>query len=471
MHIHLIGVSGAGMSALARLFVEGGHRVTGSDTAFDPPVGPLLTALGVETMTGYREEHLADTPDLVVIGNVCRPDNPEASSAIDRGLSYTSMAGALETHFLSERQSLVVAGTHGKTTTTSLLSFLLESTGKEPGFFIGATPANFDVSARVGSKDGPFVLEGDEYDSAFFEKTPKFWRYKPWAAVLTSVEHDHIDIYPTEASYIAAFERFVGLIPPEGVLAAWAGDPTIDRVCARARCRTIFFAVEGEACGKTVPQWVARDVTDDGSTCDFTLMRGARSAGRVSSPLFGRHNLRNVLGAVIVATEVTSSPLPQLIAALPAFKGVRRRQELLGVAAGVRVYDDFAHHPTAVRETLDGLRRRHPEGRVIAAFEPRSATASRRLHQREYPGAFGSADVCLFAPVGRREIPTEKRLDVNAIADAIEAQGGKAQACENVDSLIAQAIRCAEPGDTIIAMSNGAFEGAPRRILDALKAR
>lgn len=459
------------MSALARLFVQAGHRVTGSDTAFDPPVGPQLAALGVDTKKGYLATHLADTPDLVVIGNVCRRDNPEARAAIDQGLSYTSMAGAIETHFLHDRQSFVVAGTHGKTTTTSLLSFLLDSIGREPGFFIGATPANFDVSARLGAAKGPFVLEGDEYDSAFFEKTPKFWRYKPWAAVLTSVEHDHIDIYPTEASYIAAFERFVELIPADGLLVAWAGDPTVRRVCARAQCRVGFFGIEGDACGDTVPPWVARDLAESGGMSECTLMHGDTSLGRVSSPLSGKHNLRNVLGAMIVAAEATPSALPQLIAALPGFKGVRRRQELVGVAAGVRVYDDFAHHPTAVRETLLGLRGRHPEGRLIAAFEPRSATASRRLHQQEYPDAFAAADVALFAPVGRREIPSEERLDLQAIATAIEARGGQAKACESVDTLIAQAVGGAEPGDTIIAMSNGAFKNAPRRILDALKMR
>ncbi len=471
MHVHLIGVCGAGMSALARLLIDAGHKVSGSDTAFDPPVGPILAGLGVETMRGWDPAHLAGSPDLVVIGNVCRPDNPEARAAIDRGLSYTSMAGALQTHFLTNRKSFVVAGTHGKTTTASLLSFLLNAAGKEPGFFIGAAPLNFGHPARIGGTGAPFVLEGDEYDSAFFEKTPKFWRYEPWAAAITAIEHDHIDIYPDESHYLEAFERFVDLIPEDGLLAAWAGDPNIREVCARARCRLRFYAVTDDDCGAIEPAWKAKMLPDEAGMTRFELEKDQRAVGSVVSPLTGHHNVRNSLAAMILATEGALCPVPVLIEAMPRFTGVRRRQELLGVVDGVRVYDDFAHHPTAVFETVSALRRRHRNGRLIAAFEPRSATASRRLHQAEYPTAFTDADLCLLAPVGRKEIAAEERLDTAAIAEAINTHGGDAYACDSIDALVDAAVGAATSGDTIVLMSNGTFGGAPRRILEALSSR
>lgn len=466
MHVHLIGVAGTGMSALAALFAEEGHRVSGSDIAFDPPVGPYLESLGIECLRGWQASNLDSKPDLVIVGNVCRQDNAEAREAIERALRTVSMPGALAEHVLSQRKPLVVAGTHGKTTTSTLLAYLLRQTGSDAGFFIGGIPLNFDRSSRLGAEGAPFVIEGDEYDSAFFEKVPKFWSYRPSSAILTSIEYDHVDIFPDETAYLEAFRRFVRLIPKDGYLFAWAGDPRVREVATEAQCEIRFYALDGDECGDVQPMWLG--MRAPGGAMD--LFGGGSLCGRASVPLRGRHNARNTLAALAMASEAAGAPLDRLIAALPGFRGSKRRQELVGITRGVEVYDDFAHHPTAVRETLLAFRE-HGTGRLIAVFEPRSATASRRLHQHAYPDAFAPADISILAPVGRSEIPADERLDVAAIAEAITRNGRPARACETVDEVIETAAAEANPGDTIVVMSNGRFEDAPDRILLALLRR
>lgn len=466
MHVHLIGVAGTGMSALAALLVEAGHRVSGSDTAFDPPVGPYLERLGIECLEGWRSKNIDAKPDLVVVGNVCRRDNVEAQEAIRRGLQIVSMPGALATQVLSERTPLVVAGTHGKTTTSTMLAYLLRQTGADAGFFIGGIPLNFERSSRLGAQGAPFVIEGDEYDSAFFEKVPKFWSYRPAAAILTSVEYDHVDIYPDADAYVAAFRKFVKLVPPGGWLFAWAGDPLVREVAAAATCNVRFYALDGDDCGDVQPMWLGMPAP--GGTMD--LFGGGSLCGRANLPLLGRHNARNTVAALAMASEAAGAPLDRLIAALPGFRGSKRRQELVGITKGVEVYDDFAHHPTAVKETLSGFRER-VQGRLIAVFEPRSATASRRLHQDAYPDAFAPADLCILAPVGRSEIPAEEKLDTKAIAEAIVVRGGSARACATVHEAVEAAAAEAQSGDTIVVMSNGRFDDAPDRILLGLLER
>jgi len=471
MHVHLIGVAGTGMGALAGLLRKAGHRVTGSDTAFYPPIGPALAAWGVEAMEGFDAAHLEPRPDLVVVGNVCRKENVEARAAIDGGIPYTSMPGAIETLFLAERPGFVVAGTHGKTTTTALLAYLLHAVGKDPGFLVGGIPKDFGESFRLGAPNAPFVIEGDEYDSAFFEKSPKFWRYKPHAAILTSIEHDHVDIYPTMDSYRAAFVEFVKRIPPDGLLVAWAGDPEVRAIAKEARCTVRFYAVEGDDCGDVTPVWSALPAPAEQGMMPFDLFFGGSACGRVMSPLPGRHNIRNAVAAIALGSEGAGAGVQQLTRALPAFGGIKRRQELRGTADGVRIYDDFAHHPTAVRETIAALRAKHPQSRVIATFEPRSATASRKTHQDEYPGAFLFADHSVLAPVGRAEIADADKLDVAAIAAQIRAQGGSAETPADVDSVVRACVGAARPGDVILVMSNGAFGGIHEKLLIALAAR
>ena len=466
MHVHLIGVAGTGMSALAALLVEAGHRVSGSDTAFDPPVGPYLEELGILCLEGWRSSNLDPNPDLVVVGNVCRRDNPEAQEAMARGLQIVSMPSALAEQVLSHRKPFVVAGTHGKTTTSTLLAYLLRQVGTEAGFFIGGIPLNFERSSRLGAEGAPFVIEGDEYDSAFFEKVPKFWSYRPAAAILTSIEYDHVDIFPNPDAYVDAFRKFLELLPSDGWLFAWAGDPLVREVASAAPCKVRFYALDGDDCGDIQPMWLGMPAP--GGAMD--LFGGGSLCGRAYLPLVGRHNARNTVAALAMASEAAGAPLDRLIAALPGFRGTKRRQELVGISNGVHVYDDFAHHPTAVKETLAGFRER-VAGRLIAVFEPRSATASRRLHQEAYPDAFSPADVCILAPVGRSEIAAEERLDTEAIAEAIRSRGGHAQACASVEEAVEAAAVEAKSGDTIVVMSNGRFEDAPDRILLALMKR
>ena len=468
MHVHLIGVCGTGMGAFAGLLKQAGHRVTGSDTAFYPPMGDALERWGIETRTGFSPEHLIPAPDLVVIGNVCRPSNPEARAAIDGGLRYSSFPGALRSMFLEKRRSFVVAGTHGKTTTSALLAFLLEACGRRPGFLFGGVAGNFPESFRSGEPGGPFVVEGDEYDSAFFEKTPKFWQYVPKVAVITALEHDHIDIYPDLASYRAAFEQFVARLAPDGLLVLNAADPELRALAAHARCTVRSYALEGQDTGGLAPEWLAAPAPADGGAQPFDLYFGGSSCGRVLSPLAGLHNVANTLAAFALAAEGAGVAVRELVRALPRFAGVRRRQELRGTAAGVRVYDDFAHHPTAVDETLRALRSRHPQGQLFAVFEPRSSTASRKLHEAEYARAFGAADVVLLAPVGRPEIAASERLDVDAIAAVIRGHGRSAETPAGVDAIIDRIAATAAAGDTVVIMSNGAFGDIHAKLLARL---
>lgn len=470
-HVHLIGVAGTGMGALAGLLRKAGHRVTGSDTAFYPPMGDKLVEWGVETRRGFLPEHLSPAPDLVVVGNVCRRDNPEARAAIDGGLAYISMPGALEQLFLVDRPSFVVAGTHGKTTTTALVTQLLRAAGRDPGYLLGGVPQDLPESFGLGAKDAPFVIEGDEYDSAFFEKQPKFFRYRPFAAIITSVEHDHIDIYPTLDSYRAAFEGFVERIPKDGLLVAYAGDPEVRRIAARAQCRVSFYALQGDDTGDVVPVWLAAPAPTSGNQQPFDLFFGGSSCGRVFSPMSGEHNIKNAVAAIALCAEGANVAVQQLTRSLNDFRGVRRRQELVAVADGVRIYDDFAHHPTAVRETLRGLRARHPDGKLVAVFEPRSATASRKLHQDVYAAAFESADLSIIAPVGRPEIGSDERLDVADIAQHISATGKAAFAPADHDSLLRKVLDEVSAGDTVVIMSNGDFKGMLDRVIASLTLR
>jgi UDP-N-acetylmuramate: L-alanyl-gamma-D-glutamyl-meso-diaminopimelate ligase len=466
MHVHLIGIAGTGMSALAALLVEAGHRVSGSDTAFDPPVGPYLRALGIECRSGWNEANLDPRTDLVVVGNVCRRDNPEAQAAMRHNLTTVSMPMALANEVLCSRKPFVVAGTHGKTTTSALLAYLLRQAGIDAGFFLGGIPLSFERSSCLGALGAPFVVEGDEYDSAFFDKTPKLWKYQPASAILTSIEYDHVDVFPDPASYVAAFRRFVGLIPQEGWLFAWAGDPLVRQVASEARCHVRFYALGEDDCGDVEPMWLG--VRAPAGAID--LYGGGSFCGRIRSPLLGRHNARNAVAALAMASEAAGAPLDRLMGALSGFRGTKRRQELVGIAHGVQVYDDFAHHPTAVFETLAAFKERTP-GRLIAVFEPRSATASRRLHQGAYADAFAPADVTILAPVGRGEIPPEERLDIGAIAEQMNAAGGRAVACSSVDEAIAAATEGTRRGDVIVVMSNGRFDDAPDRILLRLMQR
>jgi UDP-N-acetylmuramate: L-alanyl-gamma-D-glutamyl-meso-diaminopimelate ligase len=473
MRIHLIGVCGTGMGSLAGLLQAAGHHVTGSDTAFYPPMGEALVRWGITCLTGFDPAHLEPRPDLVVVGNVCRSNNPEARAAIDGAIRYLSMPAALEALFLAGRRSYVVAGTHGKTTTSAALAYLLEQSGLTPGFLIGGIPNDFPESFRGAPAGGVFVVEGDEYDSAFFEKKPKFLRYCPFVASINAIEHDHIDIYPDLASYLRAFSDLVALIPKEGLLVGYAADPLVRQVAPAAASRVVYFSLRGEDTAGLKARWQARRLapTPESELQPFELWVDGTNRGVFSTRLTGSHNLRNVLTALAMAHDGAGVSLETLARVLPGFSGVRRRQQLRGVAAGVSVYDDFAHHPTAVSETLKALRTRHPRARLIAIFEPRSATASRRTHQDAYPSAFREADITFLAPVGRPEIPDHQKLDVGAIANEIVRAGGQAECPATIEAIIERVTSLARPTDVVIAMSNGAFGNIHQRLLEALAAR
>ena len=487
MHIHLIAVAGTGMGALAGLFRSMGHEVSGSDVAFDPPMGPALERWGVRLMQGFDPAHLEPRPDLVVVGNVCRKDNPEARAAIDGGLRVTTMAHALADFALEGTSPLVVAGTHGKTTTTALSAYLLDAVGLEPGFLVGGLPKNFETSFRAASprkklplassapaspRRTPFVVEGDEYDTAFFEKTPKFWHYRPEVVILTSIEHDHVDIYPSEEAYLEAFREFVRRVPETGLIVAAAYDRRVVEVvkeCARAE--VAWYALLGDETFGIAPEWLGAAGAVVMGMQEFDLYVGGVACPRARMVLPGEHNVRNAIAAIAAAAQGYGARITDLLNALPGFQGVRRRQDLLGEPNGVRVYDDFAHHPTAVEETLRALRAKHPEGRLFAVFEPRSATACRKLHQGAYAHAFGPADRVLFAPLGRTNIAADERLDLDRLVADLQKAGKPAEAFPSIDAIVARLVEETAPGDTVALLSNGAFGGIHPKLLEALRCR
>jgi UDP-N-acetylmuramate: L-alanyl-gamma-D-glutamyl-meso-diaminopimelate ligase len=315
----------------------------------------------------------------------------------------------------------------------------------------------------------PFVVEGDEYDTAFFEKTPKFWHYGAEVAIVTSIEHDHIDIYPTEASYLEAFHEFFRRMPSTGLVIAAANDRRVVEVArASARCKVSYYALEGDDTFGAAPEWMGAPGAIVEGMQEFDMYIGGVACGRMRMPSPGSHNVRNAIAAIAAAAEGYGAPVRELIRAISKFDGVRRRQDLIGEARGVKVYDDFAHHPTAVEETLRALRAKHPGGRLIAVFEPRSATSCRAIHQDAYVNAFRSADRVIIAPLGRSNVPEPERLDVGRLARAIAAQGKKADALANVDAIVAAIAGEAESGDTVALLSNGAFGGIYQKILGAL---
>jgi UDP-N-acetylmuramate: L-alanyl-gamma-D-glutamyl-meso-diaminopimelate ligase len=486
MRIHIVAVAGTGMGSLAGLLVELGHEVTGSDTAFYPPIGPALREWGVECFEGFDAAHIDRArPDLVVVGNVCRRDNPEVVAAQKRGYELLHIAGALGRFALPQTSPLVVTGTHGKTTTSSLCAHLLDRAGLAPGFLIGGIPQSLGRGFRAAgprklatsggpahvTRRTPFVLEGDEYDTAFFEKTAKFLHYGAEVAILTSLEHDHIDIYPTFDSYRDAFVRFVENLPEDGLLVACAADAEVVRVAERSRAPVAWYALEGQDTHGHAPHWLAAPAQADATGTSFDLYAGGVAAGRFACPLPGRHNVANATAALAAVAQGYGVPLHNLGQPLAAFAGVKRRQELVGTPGGVAVYDDFAHHPTAVAETLRALRGRHPQGQLIAVFEPRSATACRRIHQEAYESAFDPADRVILAPVGRPELGADEKLDTQALAERLRQRGKQARAFDALEGIVGALVEVAQPGDTIAILSNGAFGGIHGKLVAALGSR
>ena len=459
--VHLIGMCGTAMATLAAMLKSRGFDVRGSDQNVYPPMSDFLAEQQITTLQGYRPEHITADLDLVVVGNAISRGNPELEEVLDRKIRYCSLPEAIRDHFLWGARSVVIAGTHGKTTTTSLTGWLLTHGGADPSVLIGGIADNFGGSYRVGG-GREFVIEGDEYDSAFFDKTAKFLKYLPDIAVINNLEYDHADIYPDLESIRVAFRRFVNLIPRRGLLLVGADDPEACAVAANARCKVETFGLSDGA------DWRAHDLkVDDGST-RFNLRRAGEPAGTFDVPLLGAFNVRNALAAMAVGAAVGLST-DTMAAGLRAFKGVRRRMQLRGIAGGVSVYDDFAHHPTAIAETLTGMRSAFPDRRIWAIFEPRSATSCRKVFQSEFARAFAAADRILLPAVFRSSLPEEQRLSAEQLVADLKAAGKDARYVPQVDDIVQTVGKEAKAGDLVVVMSNGGFDNIHQKLLAALE--
>jgi UDP-N-acetylmuramate: L-alanyl-gamma-D-glutamyl-meso-diaminopimelate ligase len=461
--IHLIGVGGVAMATLAALLKRRGHDVIGSDQHVYPPMSEFLAREGIRVLEGYRAEHIGSGLDLVIVGNAISRGNPELEEVLDRKIRYASLPEVVRDEFLWGARSIVVAGTHGKTTTTSLVTWLLAEAGLDPSALIGGIAANFDSSYRLGG-GRDFVIEGDEYDSAFFDKTAKFLKYLPDIVVVNNVEFDHADIYPDVDAVLLAFRRLVTLVPRRGHLLLGFDSPGAMALRDAARSRVETFGLGQGA------DWRADEVRVTSRGTAFRVWHGGAFFGEFELPMLGAHNVRNALAALAVGA-IAGVSAPAARGALARFAGVRRRLELRGIVGGVRVYDDFAHHPTAVAETLGALRLGHPGARIWAIFEPRSATSCLRVFEREFADALAAADETIVAAVFRTTIPDDRRLDPEALVRQIEARGRRARYIPTVAEIVSTVAREAREGDLVVAMSNGGFDDIHTKLLSALESR
>ena len=466
--VYLLGIGGTGMGAFAGLLQHAGYEVAGSDEALYPPMSDMLDRWKIRALRGYDAKHLREPfggdPDLVIVGNVIRRLNPEAEALRSSGIPYLSFPQALGEIFLASRESIVVTGTHGKTTTSALVTHLLTQAGRDPSALIGGVSLNLleegGGSFRIG-KGRHFVVEGDEYDTAYFDKGPKFLHYRPRLAVLTSLEFDHADIYRDLPHYESAFARFVALLPKGGHLAAAESHPRAVGLARNADCRVETYGI-----GRGDLQARALSFHREGAR--FEIWSRSHGLGVFRFPVFGEQNVENALGAASLALAAGLSA-EEIRAGLATFRGVRRRQEILGTPGGITVVDDFAHHPTAVRATLGAVRARFPDHRLWAIFEPRSNTSRRKVYQVDYSEAFDLADrVVIAAPQGGSPVPEGERLDPQALAHAIGQRGKDALFFETLEPLVERISEQAQAGDVLVLMSNGSFGGLAQKLLQRL---
>ena len=462
--IHLIGICGTGMGSLAGLLQQAGYEVRGSDEAAYPPMSVRLAEMGVSVIEGFDPANLDPAPDLTIVGNSCTPRHPEATYARENGLPQLSFPEALHHFFLRHRRSLVVAGTHGKTTTTGLLAHVLRWAGLQPGFMVGGVMRNENVSYDVG-RPPYFVVEGDEYDSAYFDKQPKMMHYAPHSAVITSMEFDHADIYDDWADYREAFRRFAAIVPPAGTLALNGDHEEVRALSAFTRARVRYFGTSPEA------DVTAQNIRAGSGGQRFDLVVDGRKVTEVFFPMNGHHNLLNVLAVCTIALDegVEADVLADGIA---YFRGMKRRQEIRGEASGVLVIDDFAHHPTAVRETVRAIAERWPERRVVAVFEPRSNSSRRKVFETAYAESFeGAASVFLSSPPLRHNDSADDLLDPDRVIEEINRRGISASTHADADGMLPNLLKTVRPGDVVLIMSNGSFGNIQARLLEALKDR
>ena len=469
-NVHLIAACGVGMASLAGMLKEKGFRVTGSDANVYPPMSTQLSSLGIMLRSPYAAENIPEDADLIIVGNAVTRDNPEAQEAVRRGLPALSMPQAVADFFLPGKETVVVAGTHGKTTTTSLLAWSLFALGADPSFLVGGIPKNFPVSYRVGN--GPhFVIEGDEYDTAYFDKGPKFLHYRPRIALLTSIEFDHADIYRDLSHLKESFRKLVRILPKDGLLIASFDYPDVVEVAKDAACPVLYYGVGRDGAAHPGEDlWRVRFLPDEGGFSRFRLERdGEAHDFRLRLP--GRHNAGNAAAAAITLFRLGYPP-ERVADAFSGFEGVLRRQEVVGEFGGVLVIDDFAHHPTAVRETIRGIRERYPGRPVTAVFEPRSNTSRRNVFQRDFTEAFSGADLVILSGVyGAEKFPPEDRLDPEGMVASLRGIGRKAVYIEKVDRIVTHLSGTSCAGDLILIMSNGGFGGIQGKLARALETR
>jgi UDP-N-acetylmuramate: L-alanyl-gamma-D-glutamyl-meso-diaminopimelate ligase len=460
-HIHLVGICGTGMASLAGMLQQKGLRVTGSDRNVYPPMSTFLQDRGIAILQGFSESHLRPRPDLVVIGNAVSRGNPEVEVTLDEKTPYRSLPEILKEVFIRGKTSVVVAGTHGKTTTTALLTWLLESAGLRPSFLIGGIARNFNSSFRVADGEH-FVIEGDEYDTAFFDKSPKFLHYLPDVVVFNNCEYDHADIYPDFSAVKQSFRRLLNIIPSKGALVAGWDDAVVRKLSADSPTTVISFGIDPAA------QWTASAIRFLEQSTRFQALRGGEDWGQFEIPLAGSFNVRNALAALVCAHRLGLSR-ETIARGFRSFKSVKRRLENRGEVAGITVFDDFAHHPTAIAATLAAIRNRFPKNRVWAIFEPRSATSRRRVFQKAFSRCFADADhviLCsIFAP---EKLAPELRLDLDQLVGDLRNQGCDAHCLPSAGEIVEQIAPRLRTGDKVVIMSNGGFDGIHARLLARL---
>lgn len=464
-HIHLMGICGTAMASLAGLLQERGFRVTGSDQNVYPPMSTQLEELGIPIMEGYHGSNLDPAPDLVIVGNVITAKHEEAVALMGSGIPYTSLPEAMGQFVIGDRQSFVMTGTHGKTTTTAMLAWVMECLGLEPGFMVGGIPSNFPRSFRAPEADY-FAIEGDEYDTAFFDKVPKFVHYRPQKVLLTSLEFDHADIYNDLKQIQNEFTKLLKLIPVQGRLVYYAEEKNIsDILDSQTQGDTISY-------GWDAGDWQVRDVTTEDGVCRFTAVGPQNQRDSIALTQFGRHNILNALG-VYVMCRAEGWDLDKVKQGLRTFDGVKRRQEIIGEPGGVTVVEDFAHHPTAVKLTVESMADRFPNRPLFVVFEPRSATTRRNIFQEDYVEALsGNHEVLLASPFDQSKIPEGERFSSDAVAQKLNAAGTSARAFtaqEGVPAMVDYLGQTCRRGDVVLIMSNGGFEGIYEKLLIRLE--
>ncbi len=461
-HIHLIGICGTAMASLAGMLQRQGHRVTGSDQAAYPPMSDFLAGLGIPVAQPFNATNLQPHPDLVVVGNAISRGNVELEYVLDQRLRMRSLPDLLHEEFLGGREPVVVAGTHGKTTTTSMLAWIFSSAGREPSFLIGGIAENFGASFAVSN--GPeFIIEGDEYDSAFFDKGPKFLHYMPVTAILTSVEFDHADIYKDLDAVKTAFKRLVNLVPKRGRVVAWDGSANVDECVAKAFCPVERYGFSERA------HWRIVDLSLRPERTAWTVLRDGQEFGRFQFSLAGEYNVLNATAAVGVAARYGISS-EQIAAALDSFRSVKRRLEVRAEIGGVTIIDDFAHHPTAIAQTLRALRSRYPGRRLWAIFEPRSNTLRRRVLEQELVNSLALADEVRIASVFKADaIPEPERLSVARVVDRVSAAGIPARESKDADAIVGEVAPLLRSGDVVAILSNGGFGGIYEKLPQRLR--